>query len=135
MTRADDLAARIAANKRAAAAARRGCAVPGCEKPHNSHGYCSMHNQRMARRGTTDDPPPPHKATSRRSPHNLIRADQLDHRHHGHHIKVDGLEGEFVGVVPMPGGQRVVIALIVGGARAWKDVAVGEFVEVWRAAT
>ena len=35
----------------------RRCTVPDCDKPHNAHGYCSMHGIRVARHGSTELPP------------------------------------------------------------------------------
>jgi hypothetical protein len=35
----------------------RGCSVPGCGKPHDSHGLCGMHAKRMQRTGSTDPRP------------------------------------------------------------------------------
>lgn len=33
---------------------RHNCSVVGCGKPHDSHGYCGMHYQRMRRTGSLE---------------------------------------------------------------------------------
>lgn len=32
------------------------CTVTGCEKKHHANGFCTLHNQRMAKHGTLDAP-------------------------------------------------------------------------------
>lgn len=61
----------------------------------------------------------------------LIRLADLDHRHHGRTIQVAGLEGTLTGVVPL--GDRVQLAIVVGGARVWSDwLDADDSAEVWK---
>lgn len=112
----------------------RTCTVPGCERPHNDHGYCSMHGQRVRRRGTPDDPPPRRTDFDRRPPRNLVTAAELSDRHVGRNVRIGQVEGVLTGIVPRPNGGGVDLAVIVGGARTWFALEPSAAVEHWRAA-
>ncbi len=45
-------------------------------------------------------------------------------------VTVDGLEGTLVGILPC--GDKVQLALIVGGLRAWKTIDAGTMIAVHR---
>lgn len=59
-----------------------------------------------------------------------MTAGALTDRHFGRQVTTDGLTGTLVGLLPC--GDDVTLALIVGGARAWKTVAADEPVQVVR---
>jgi hypothetical protein len=114
---------------------KRTCTVPDCERPHNDHGYCSMHGQRVRRRGTPDEPPPRRTDVEHRPPRRLVTAADLSDRHVGRCVRIGHVEGVLTGIVPRPNGGGVDLAVLVGGVRAWFGLEMGAEVEVWRAAS
>lgn len=61
----------------------------------------------------------------------LVALRDLTERDHGKTVHVAGLTGTLTGIIAVR--DRVQLALIVGGARAWTDLLDGgEGCEVWR---
>lgn len=64
----------------------------------------------------------------------LTRIDALTDRHMGQQVELGNLAGTLVGIVPC--GDRVQLALVVGGARVFTSAFPGDVaVEVWKAAS
>lgn len=98
-------------------AGRRARELPKCGQPIHADGLCERHHADKVR-------------LSKPRNHRLVRLADLTERHHGRHIEVAGHTGVLAGVVPC--GDRVQLALIVGGARMWTDwLPADETAEVW----
>lgn len=63
----------------------------------------------------------------------LMRVGDLTERHHGRTVQTAAVTGTLTGILAV--GNRVQLALVVGGCRAFTDwLDVDECVEVWRSA-
>lgn len=61
----------------------------------------------------------------------LMRIGDLTERHFGRQVETPAVTGELVGILSL--GDRVQLAMVVGGARAWSDwLDVETAVEVWK---
>jgi hypothetical protein len=61
----------------------------------------------------------------------LMRLGDLSERHHGRTVQTAAVTGTLTGILSV--GNRVQLALVVGGARAWTDwLDVETAVEVWK---
>lgn len=61
----------------------------------------------------------------------LHRLADVGEIHMGRQIDVNGMRGTLTGLIPIKG--RVVVAMVVGGARVWSDALPGETcVEIWK---
>ena len=98
-------------------AGRRARELPKCGQPIHADGLCKRHHADKVR-------------LSKPRNHRLVRLADLTDRHIGRNIEVAGHVGILTDTIPC--GDRVQLALIVGGARIWTDaLGADETAEVW----